>query len=88
MTGGDPNTLSAKLNYWKFFVFKLCNGYFIVVAGGMCAAGVISSTAAKWLLCFIAGSKFLEGLMDQELSKTKDKIESDTQHFVRSQIKP
>lgn len=84
----NPSSFRASFNYWKLTIFKVVNGWFIVVAGAVCAAGVIDAVTAKWLLCFVAGSKFLEGFMDQEIGKTKEKIQGDTQQFLRSQIKP
>jgi hypothetical protein len=81
-------SLQSSLSYWKFVSFKMVNGYFIAFGGAVIAAGVLDPTTSKWIACAIVGSKFLEGFMDQEITRTKTKIEGDTQQFLRSQIRP
>lgn len=67
----------ATLTYWKFVIFKVFNGFLLVIAATFLAAtdGVdwaAFTTFQKWKLavfCFVAGGKYLEGFFDQTLSK-------------------
>lgn len=70
------NTL-IQLNYWKLVIFKVANGFFLVVAMSFLAA----TDGVDWeaftgfqkiklaVFCLVAGGKFLEGFFDQTLAK-------------------
>lgn len=66
-----------RFNYYKLVIFKVVNGFLLVVAMSFLAAtdGVdweAFTTFQKLKLavfCLVAGGKFLEGFFDQTLSK-------------------
>lgn len=82
MNGSSTNGIS----YWKMVIFKVTNGYFVVVASGLCATDIISKRVAAVILCFVAGSKFLEGFFDQEVQKAKDNIKRDTELYYPANL--
>ena len=76
-------SFNQKISYWKVVVFKMLNGWFIVVGSGLAVADIVSPHTCKIVLILVGGCKFIEGLIDQEVGRAKQKIEEDTQHFVK-----
>lgn len=77
-------SFDKKISYWKVAIFKMVNGWFIVVGSSLAVAGIVTDHTTKIILILVGGSKFLEGFIDQEVGKAKQKIEADTQHFVKA----
>lgn len=74
-------------SYYKLVYFKGLNGYFIVVATALCATDVLTHRAIQIVLALVAGSKFLEGLVDDTLNKSnKAKETGETQQFYNPLI--
>lgn len=61
---------------WRIIVFKYVNGSFIVFAGCVIGAHLLTPVQESWLGCFIATSKFWEGFLNQDVEKLKNQINS------------
>ena len=69
-------------SYYKLVTFKGINGYFIVVATALCATDVLTHRAVQVILALVAGSKFIEGLLNTDLATAKQsQIAGDTTRF-------
>lgn len=80
-------TVPSQIKYWKLAAFKLFNGWLIVVTGGLCATGILPpKVAAVCLAVFVQGGKFIEGFLDQEVGRAKDKIKQDTEIFYPANL--
>lgn len=68
--------------YYKLLIFKGFNGYFIVVATALCATDVLTHREIQIILALVAGSKFIEGLIDDTLNKSRQAQQTgDTQRY-------
>lgn len=59
---------------WRTIIFKGANGWFITVAGAIMAAHLLTPYQESVLGCIVAGNKFLEGFINQDLSNIKAAI--------------
>jgi hypothetical protein len=82
----DLISYQRKIDYWKVAIFKGVNGWFITVGASLAVAGILSDFETKIILVLVGGSKFLEGFIDQEVGRARQKIKEDTQQFFKSPL--
>jgi len=72
---------------WRAILFKGVNGWLITVAGAVMAAHLMTPYQESILGCLIAGNKFLEGFINQDLAQIKREIAAalDTGFFRNTQ---
>ena len=75
-------SLSIQAWRWRVILFKGCNGYFQVLIAAMCGANIFSPKTTSILLCFVAGSKFIEGFINQDIARIVSGPSGDTQQFT------
>lgn len=77
--------IKRNLWFWRLVIFKFMNGYFSIVATAMCAANVFEPRTTSIILAFVAGSKWAEGFINQDIAETKKKLATiDTQFLGKS----
>lgn len=59
---------------WRTIMFKGFNGWFITVAGAVMAAHLLTPYQESVLGCIVAGNKFLEGFINQDVGSLKSQI--------------